>query len=220
MTVALIFLFVTRVFGKCPTSCLDILGTGQNDDNGYYQIINGSGKEYTVYCDFKSEKGSAWTLISSHTLENKIIAKKGFTLDYPANENSPNFNIYRMKKENMEDLRNVSTHWRATCQFDRTLSVDYRDYMRGNFAEFDILTYEGEGLCKKVEFLNIRGHIMIHGSVSIWQSSHNWGLHTDSSAGPWTHKCDFNGAAGSDPNEDNFGLYGACNANFRCSADA
>ena len=112
----------------------------------------------------------------------------------------------------MEALKGHSTHWRATCSYP-THGVDYTDYVRGSFKDFDILEYIGAGQCKKVELINIRGHIGIQQTVKFWQGDF-WSLHTDSTyAG-----CQFYPKAGSVREEDNFGHYAYVNSKFRCTA--
>ena len=61
----------------------------------------------------------------------------------------------------MTSLQSHSTHWRATCSYP-THGVDFRDYIRGTFKDFNIVTYIGAGQCKKVEFVNIQGHVGMH----------------------------------------------------------
>ena len=58
----------------------------------------------------------------------------------------------------MRFLQGQSTHWRATCSYPIN-GIDFRDYLRGNFKDFNIIDYVGAGTCKKVEYINIRGHV-------------------------------------------------------------
>ena len=41
------------------------------------------------------------------------------SVNNPANENSPNWFLYRLTVDRMKSLREVSTHWRATCGYDK-----------------------------------------------------------------------------------------------------
>lgn len=135
----------------------------------------------------------------------------------PVHENAPNWNMYRLTFDRMQSIKTHSTHWRSTCSFP-THGVDYRDYVRGSFKEFDVLTFVGEYSCQKVEFVDIRGHIGIHTTIPWWQKSGNWALHTDSSL---HGKCAFKDAvSGAVSSEDNFGYYGIINPNFRCTANS
>ena len=96
-----------------------------------------------------------------------------------------------------------------------TQGVDFRDYVRGNFKDFDIVNYIGDAQCKKVEFLSIRNHKGMHQTAKFWQKNGGWGLHIDSSA----TGCDFNPSSGAVLSEDNFGHYFHTNPKFRCSKD-
>ena len=119
----------------------------------------------------------------------------------------------------MTSLKAHSTHWRTTCNFN-VHRVDYKDYVRGNFSEFDIMTYIGDGICKKVEFINIRDNVGAHLTVRYWQI-YNGGwreiLHIDSST--YRPACEFDASTGSVGGEDNFGFYTTINKQFRCTAD-
>ena len=68
-------------------------------------------------------------------------------------------------------------------------------------------------MCKKMEFVNVRGHQCAQCTATWWQASNL--AHIDSS---YATKCQFKPATGSVASEDNFGYYGAINNKFRCSA--
>ena len=136
------------------------------------------------------------------------------TEDVHKDENSPNWVSYRLSKTAMEFLKSQSSHWRATCSFNK-MGVDYRDYVRGNLTSFDIMTFYGQNQCKMVEYINIRGHAASHTTVSFSQMKDLSMLHTDSSS----RSCLYGGAIGSVPSEDNFGYYQTTNENFRCTSD-
>ena len=197
-------------------SCLDYLRSGFKT-NGYYSIIDQTGNSLTAYCDFESEPGSAWTLVMSWSLQNNnLSAFKVATLTENAvvNEKTPNWNAYRQSKNAMSFLKSQSSHWRATCSFNK-VKFDYRDYVRGSFKNFDITTFLGYGLCKKVEYIDIRGHIGCNTMVAFWQlKGHNM-LHVDSAA----DLCLYDGTSGAVSSEDNFGLYRYTNNKFRCTTD-
>lgn len=95
--------------------------------------------------------------------------------------------------------------------------MDFTDYVRGTFQDLNVVDYSGEGKCKKVEYINIRGHVGIHQTVRFWQGTVKSGkknfLHIDTTILPL---CEFQvkDAIG---NEDNFGLYGTLNHKFRCT---
>ena len=166
-----------------------------------------------------SEAGSAWTLVMSYALKSRNmqqIARTTMLQNSPVNEHSPNWNIYRMSLSQMTHLKSQSTHWRATCSFP-SYKVDYTDYVRAKFTDFDIMTFLGEGICKKVEYVNIRGHECAQCTTRWWQQNNVWAPHIDSS-----HTgCQFVPTQGSVSTENNFGYYTeAYNGKFRCSAIA
>ena len=166
------------------------------------------GNTLTVYCDMNSEAGAAWTLVESFALKNAKMPQlkaHGLTTNAPVNEKSPNWNLYRMTLDKMNHVKSQSTHWRATCSFP-THGVDYTDYVRAKFADFDIVTYVGTGLCKKVEYVNIRGHRCAH-CTSIWWQHHTIAAHTS------TTGCNLRSTG-----EDSFGFYGSINSKFRCTS--
>ena len=133
-----------------------------------------------------------------------------FKYNSPVNENAQNWNLYRLSLAQMKSLQSHSTHWRSTCSFP-THGVDFKDYVRGNFKDFNIMDYTEAGHCKKVEYINIRGHIGMHLTARFWQR--NDLLHIDSS---YTG-CQFNPTAGSVQGEDNFGHYAVISPKFRCT---
>ncbi|XP_046844600.1 uncharacterized protein LOC124438479 [Xenia sp. Carnegie-2017] len=139
-----------------------------------------------------SEPGSAWTLVMSFALKNKVIeqlSKKGFQQNAPVNENSPNFDLYRMSNSQMTYLNSQSTHWRVTYEYPK-IKVDYRDYVRTKFTDFDVMTFTGFGICKKVEYAP----------------------HIDSTI---PGGCQFDASAGAVRYEDDFGYYTTPNKKFR-----
>ena len=131
----------------------------------------------------------------------------------PINENSPNWFLYRLTAGRMKSLRDVSTHWRATCSFEKYGINHYRDYVRGRFADADIFAFIGSGVCLKTELVNIRGHTGIQKTARFWQVLSTFLLHIDSSL----KGCQFDPTAGSVSSEDNFGYYGSVNPKFTCT---
>ena len=137
-----------------------------------------------------------------------------FKYNAPVNENAQNWNLYRLSLARMKSLQSHSTHWRATCSYP-THGVDFTDYIRGNFKDFNIVDYIGNNKCKKVEYINIRGHIGIHQTVNFWQTANTYFLHTDST---YT-TCQFKAKSGAVSSEDNFGHYDKVSPKFRCTQD-
>ena len=136
--------------------------------------------------------------------------------DAPINHNTPNWYIYRQTLARMQSIRGRSTYWRATCSFDQLQhNVDYRDYLRGKFSDFDLMTYRGYGQCFPVDYVNIRGHAAGSGTTArFWQVVDTFSLHIDSYH---TGNCAFKPNTGAVSSEDNFGYYGCINKNFRCT---
>ena len=181
------------------------------------RLYDYNGNSYPAYCDLTSEPGTAWTLVMSWSVANRMLYPfRGlpFKCNAPLNENFLNWKVYRLNLVRTESLKTHSTHWRATCNYP-TLGVDFRDYLRGNFKDFDIFDFVGAGTCKKVDYINIRGYRGFHLTAPFWQKHNAWNLHTDSSA---STSCDFKAArTGAVSNEDNFGHYWYINSKFRCT---
>ena len=202
-----------------PRSCQEIRILNKKPLNGIYNIVDQHNNSFPVYCDFHSEPGFAWTLIQSHSLQNNIDFKgKAFYLhDLPTNEDAPEWNSYRLSMSRMKSIRNVSTHWRATCNFMISV-IDFRDYIRTSFAKNDFFAVPGENAsarCVWYEFVDIRGN-RCEGCRVYSPYSSLYGYHIDS----WWQPagCDFDGHPGGIVNEDNFGEYGSLNPAFRCSS--
>ncbi|XP_032237939.2 uncharacterized protein LOC116618425 [Nematostella vectensis] len=199
-------------------SCTDHMVSGSTTD-GYYQLQDSQGKTYTytVYCDFNSEPGVAWTLAMSFSLANNVLPQFKSTplsSDAPVNEKSPNWPAYRLPLTRMKALLAHSTHWRVTCSFPK-YGIDYKDYLRARLKYFDPISLNGSKVCKKVEYINIRGQPAAHTSAPFWQK--NYMLHVNSNiSATQASGCAFSAAAGSVTNENNFGFYEAVNTKFRC----
>lgn len=116
---------------------------------------------YHVYCDFSSELNFVYTLVTSWKFSNRMMipfGTRGYNLDDPVNQFNPNWFSYRMSKSRMEQVRNLpgTTHWRITCNFDTLPGVDYRDYLRFKFMDFDPLSGTIGG-CRKADYVNVMG---------------------------------------------------------------
>ena len=202
-----------------PRSCKHVMPLQGVTANGIYNIVDQQNISFPVYCDFSSEPGATWTLIQSHSLQNNAAFKhKAFYLhDMPVNQDAPNWNSYRLSMSRMKSIRDVSTHWRATCKFDTSV-VDSRDYWRVSLQSLDLFA-ELTGspvFCLFSDFINIRGNSCTNCAVLTAYSSY-YSLHMDS----WFNQnegCDFNGRPGGQPDEDNFGFYFIINRDFRCAS--
>ena len=162
-----------------------------------------------------TEVGFAWTLIESYALKfNGNFKDKALFVDHPINENSPNWNLYRLSKSRMSRIRDKSTYWRATCDFQKS-GVDYRDYVRAKVSDVDLVVYSGEGTCAKVEYINLRGHVGVGVTVGFWNSA-RYHFHTDST---YTG-CSFDARSGVASSEDNWGFYHNTNSAFRCTSSS
>ena len=119
-----------------------------------YEIYDNDGNSFPAFCDLKSEPGIAWTLVMSWSRENRVISafkNAALQVNAPENENSPNYDRYRLSLERMRSLQVHFTHWRATCSYP-THGIDFTDYLRGNFKDFDIVDFQGHGECKRVKY--------------------------------------------------------------------
>ena len=90
------------------------------------------------------------------------------SVNNPANENSPNWFLYRLTVDRMKSLRDVSIHWQATCSYDKYGINNYKDYVRGKFAEANIFAFLGSGVCLKTELVSIRSHTGIDIPCEQW----------------------------------------------------
>ena len=183
--------------------------------NGIYNILDQQNISFPVYCDFGSEPNAAWTLIQSHSFQNNGNFKgKAFYLhDMSINLDAPEWNSYRLSKSRMKSIQDVSTHWRATCNFP-TDGVDYQDYWRVSLESLDLSVQPATvDFCLFSEVVNVRGNECTNCTVLVGYSS-TYSLHCNS----WFNSqkgFDFDGRSGGVYDEDNFGDYTATNPAFR-----
>lgn len=204
------YLHVTFTSQK-PSSCFDHLWIGARF-SGYYRIFDNEGRSFKVYCDLTSDSTAAWTLfMSEKTPGLGVFRASALSIDKPTNEDNPNWNLYRMSLSKMKQLRSRSSHWRVTCSF-QTDGVVYRDYVRAKIADFDPINFMELRKCKRVEYINVRGHSCADCDVAWWQDN-NQMLHHDSSF----IGCGWDASSGAVASEDNFGFYLSSNRNFRCT---
>ena len=102
----------------------------------------------------------------------------------------------------MLSVADQSSYWRATTGFP-THTQDFKDYVRGKFEDFDIMTFEGNGVCKDVDYINIRGFPGFHTKAQFWQRKGKQALHIDSAQG----ECAYKPMYGTIVGENNFGYY-------------
>ena len=131
---------------------------------------------------------------------------------------SPNWQAYLIKRDYLVWLRDHSTHWRATCQYNTNGTV-YTDYLRASLEDFDIVkvTRIVAESCEKYELVNIRGNECSNCTAATWYLKDVFPLHMDSSI---RFGCEFDGSETGDGviSEDNFGRYIDVNPKFRCSS--
>ena len=85
------------------------------------------------------------------------LQRKALTVNMPINSRHPNWNVYRMSKASMNNLVLQSTHFRFTCNFKNYIkSSGFKDYLRAKLSSISPLTFSGAGLCRVVEYINIR----------------------------------------------------------------
>lgn len=183
--------------------------------NGFYSVFDQEDILFQVYCDFDSEPNFAWTLIQSHSLQNNdgFMDKPFYLYDMPIHQDAPQWDSYCLSLPRMKSIRNVSTHWRATCNFPTSV-MDFRDYIRTSFANTDFLVIPDGNRCIRYEFVDIRGNRCQN--CTVYSPYKNiYGYHIDSW---WDVGCDFTARPGGVQDEDNFGHYGTRNDAFRCSS--
>ena len=101
-------------------------------------------------------------------------------------------------------------------QLSNIQSDIYRDYMRFQISQVDMLAFIGNAVCHTADRINIRGNVGFNITVALWHTSY-YPLHIDSSEAV---DCNFDARSGSRHDEDNFGGYGMINTAFRCSESA
>lgn len=194
-----------------PRSCLDHIRAGSRY-SGFYKIRDDEGHSFPVYCDLTSDATAVWTLFMSQRIPGRNIYKAvPLYVDSPTSEDNPSWNLYRLSLPKMKQLRARSSHWRVTCGFEVD-GVVYRDYVRAQIADLDPIDFKGVQICKRVEYINVRGHSCTDCDAAWWQDDRQM-LHYDSSRGG----CRFDARSGAVSSEDNFGYYAVINPSFRCT---
>ena len=158
--------------------------------------------------------------MQSYSLEHSKTYQKPFFTDSPMNTNKPanNWFSYRLGKQMMNLVQSDSTKWRVTCDFDKTLTAIKTDFIEGTKADLDIIKFVGFEKCKKVNYVNIRGHNCSNCTAVMYQTL-SYPLHID--ARKSKTECTFtvtDPKSCSTGGEDSFGLYNCRNPEHRCSA--
>ncbi|XP_031572999.1 uncharacterized protein LOC116306997 [Actinia tenebrosa] len=197
---------------KYAESCSDHYESGARE-SGLYYIRDTNDHVYPVFCDFNTEANKAWTLFMSQNFLNRnmpAFVTKSLNVNYPVNEDQPNWDAYRLSFARMESLKRHSSHWRITCNMPRD-GVSFVDYVRAKISNFDILQFNGKGACKLVEYMNVMGH-ECNDCTSAWWQFDGQIFHHDMTQA----KCVFGDTEGATDSQDVFGFYQNVNSNFRC----
>ena len=137
---------------KNPERCADFLTDQMKPLSRQYEIFDGTGTSYSVYCDFDSESGFAWTLLHSFSRDNgPTVGDKGLLEYQPINEDTPNWENFRLSLARMNALREHSSHWRASCGYE-VYGVDYQD-----FSTYHFDGNNGPSACQSIGYMNIWG---------------------------------------------------------------
>ena len=209
-----VIVFMCLILVQIAKSCLEYMHAGRRY-SGNYNIFDLKGFSYPVYCDLTSEPKAAWTLFMSGRTPS--AAGTGFFssvplfVDKPTSELNPNWNAFRLSLSHMKQLRSRSSHWRITCSFQNDGLV-LQDYVRAKVVDFDPIDFKGKGICKKVEYINVRGHNCSDCNTAWWQGDDVPLSHDSSKA-----LCGFDPSSGAVESEDDFGLYQYTNPTFRCT---
>ncbi|KAL9956810.1 hypothetical protein ACROYT_G038349 [Oculina patagonica] len=199
-----------------PRNCKDIWKNGELS-SGKYRIYDAQNQSFLVYCDLESESDFFWALIQSFSLENREKFKKHFNIDYPVDEDSleVNWASHRLSLSHMQHLAGHSTHLRATCNFNSE-GFSYTDYARADMTSHKLFDSWWR-LCKRYEYLNIRG-IECYDCTSQTNNvdSSCWLINSYRSF--IDHGCEFDGRPGMGSSEYNFGNYKNVNPEHRCSS--
>ena len=132
--------------------CSTLSGSPQDTLHGFYQISLYN-SHVTIYCDFESERGSAWALVESFSFENskiKQVREHSLSENAPLNENTPNWYRYRMSHTQMNHFKQQSIHWPLTCSFPQDSKDIYTDYCRTTFKDLEVMTFRGYEVCRKI----------------------------------------------------------------------
>lgn len=135
----------------------------------------------------------------------------------PVEENTPNWESYRLSFNRMQRLSQETTHVRLTTGFS-VYGIDFRDYLRAKQSSLDILSREYFDDCSLLEYINVRGHSGRDITALVHQKS-NLIMYVYSK---YSFGCQFDARVGSiDSAEHSFGCYctyeklADANRNFR-----
>ena len=165
-----------------------------------------------------------WTLIESFALKRNVkYASKSFLVDFPVHETAQRWSDYRLSRSVMLYIRNHTSLWRATCMYAHGFRT--RDYMKGLLSDMDIMTYDGEHICAKVQYINIRGQSCTNCTTHFYQDASSRHPYVDSCVGGKIMDCSWSACLGSIKAtidgytswDDNFGFYMINHTSHRCT---
>jgi hypothetical protein len=202
-------------------SCKAWSDAGTTSDGEYLIDVDGNGPmvPFKVYCSF-GYAGKAWTLVSSWRRDrNYIFDDHTFSDNIAINQDTPakRSDVYRLAFDRMSMLRAESSTWFSACNMNANPTTDS---VRAAISSLDILSFTGGGVCRQMEYVNIRGNTCSDCNTAWWQAS-GQALHVDSGGDHCSTMPNIGSGAAS--SEDNFGYYGAgnlanTNSNFACTA--
>ena len=121
-----------------------------------------------------------------------LFAAVPLYVDKPMNEDNPHWNVFRLSLAKMKQVRSRLSHW--SFQLD---GLVLRDYARATITVFDPIDFEGNKICKRVEYVNVRVDNCSDCDVAWWQYDGVM-LHHDSSSA----QCGFDASSGAVVTED------------------
>ena len=128
----------------------------------------------------------------------------------PLNEESLQWNKYRLSRDKMQHIADHSTHLRFTCNFE-TDGLVFTDYARAKLEGFQIFDmWYAE--CRSYERVNIRG-VECHDCTAASYQRDGTMFHIGTYS---TENCQFNATVGAVYREQTFGRYTFRNPLFRC----
>ena len=103
----------------------------------------------------------AWTLFTSRDGHQSAGPFWAEFSPWNTNQTEINWARYRLPKPTVVHLKEKSTHWRITCEYEK-MDIDYVDYLRSKISKTDPIKYNHNNWanakqCRLVEYVNIRG---------------------------------------------------------------
>ena len=143
---------------KSPKSCKQLqLQAKKPKSSTVYTLYDPASKSFfQTFYDLTSETGFIWTLLESFSLANNDFKNRPFLKNYPVNQNSFDWNKFRLSLPIVTSTLSHSAHFRATCKLD-TDGLVTTDYLRAKTTDCNILLLN-RATCVKMEYINIRGY--------------------------------------------------------------